>query len=168
MSTKSASLLILLAIAVFISGCLDDNNGTKVDSPGSDVIPINNLPTGFTYLGVHDIQIIIGGNPLNVTEGVYRYNGDEIYIQAIKYDDPSSLLSRYKEDVRKEYKGDFSPFEDIQLNGHKATKITDYSIIKGEQKVRYSVVWANDKYMFLVGKSFDNDSLMALATATGN
>jgi len=166
MLIKSVSLLILLAIAVFISGCLD--NGTKVDNPGSDVIPKTNLPTGFTYLGVHDIQMVIGGNPMNVTEGVYRYNGDEIYIQAIKNNDPSSLLSQYKEDLRKEYKSDFNPFEDIQLNGYEATKITDYSIIKGEQKARYSVVWANDKYMFLVGKSFDNNSLMALATATGN
>lgn len=166
MSNKFIRLSILLATIVFISGCIFNNNtGTQVNTLESAIIPKTNLPSGFTYMGIHEPAVEIGGSSMNATEGVYRYNGDDIYIQVIKNDKPDALIAQYKLDYKD---AKYNPFEEISFNGHKATQVTDYSTINGHQKSYYTVIWANDIYMFIVGKSPNAQALIALASATGN
>jgi len=169
MSNKFVLLSILLVTAVFISGCIfDKNKETPVNKIGSDIIPAAGLPPGFTYMGTHDAKLDIGGSSVNATEGVYRNGGDDMYIQVIQNDKPETLLAQYKLQLKQQYKSDYNPFEDISFNGHNATKVTDYTTVKGEQKARYSVMWTNETFMILVGSSFDPQVVSALATATGH
>ncbi len=157
MSDKSVLLLVLFA-TVFISGCIFDKESMK-----SDFIPQSNLPPGYTYMGIHETAVPVGDTSLNAVEGVYRYNGDDLYIQAIKNENPSALISRYK----LKYKdANYDPFEEVSFNGHKATKVADYPTINGKQKPKYTVIWATGEYMLIVGSSTEASSVMALATAT--
>ncbi len=158
-------LLILLVSAVFISGCTDKNNGTNPPVK-PDLIPTTNLPAGFTYMGVHVTPVEIGGSSINATEGVYRNSGEDVYIQVIKNDNPEALITQYKtmyNNVR------YNPFQEITLNGHKATQVTDYSTINGKQQPHYAVIWATEKAMILVSSpTADAQTVIALATATGS
>ncbi len=167
MLNKFILIFILLATAIFISGCISDRDGGKVNTSESAVIPKTNLPAGFTYMGIHEITLEIGGSSINATEGVYRYGKDDIYIQVIKDDKPESLMSQYMSDLKEQYKSGFNPFMEISINGHNATQITDYSTIDGQQKPYYTAMWATDKYMILVGKSSDPKTAITLANATG-
>jgi len=167
MLNKSILLPILFACAVLISGCIED--GQKQVSTPESVILKTNLPPGFTYEGVHEIPMEIGGTLMNATEGIYRYGENDIYIQIIENDSPAALLARYKKDLREKFKNDYDPFEDVSFNGHKATKYTDYSrITLGKQKPGYRVIWASDKYMIDVFSSEAGyQAVLTLAAATG-
>lgn len=168
MSNKFVSMLLLLAVAVFISGCVDKDNGTNPPVK-PELIPTTNLPDGFTYKGVHETPVEIGGSSINATEGVYRNSGEDVYIQVIKNDNPEALLALYKEQLKKEFKSSYDPFQEISLNGHKATQVTDYSTINGQQKQHYAVIWTTGKAMILVASpTADLQTVLALATATGS
>ncbi|HEY9206703.1 MAG TPA: hypothetical protein VIO58_12365 [Candidatus Methanoperedens sp.] len=168
MSIKFVPLIILLVTAVFISGCIFDKNDQNQTGTESGLIPKTNLPAGFTYLGVHEIPFDIGSSSINATEGVYRYGDEDIYIQVIKNDNVAALMTQYKSDIKKEFNPDYDPFKEVTLNGHKATQVTDFSVIDGKDTPRYGVMWTNDNYLIVVGKSFDTSTVMTLATATGN
>jgi hypothetical protein len=157
MSKKIIWIPLLLITAILISGCT---------TTGTDLIPKTNLPPGFTYMGTHVIPVYIGGSSINATEGVYRNNGEDFYIQVIESDNPQALLAAYKLQIQKEFKSG-SPFSPISFNGHDATKVTDIHTEKGQQKQDYSVVWATGKAMILVASpTADNQTVIALATAT--
>ncbi len=162
MSKRIILLLALFVTAVFVSGCISgrDDNPTSV----SDYIPQTDLPAGFTYMGTHETAIDISGSLINVTEGVYRYDKDDIYIQVIEDDNPEALISRYK--LR--YKdANYDPFQEISFNGHRATQITDYPTIGGKQTAHYTIIWPAKGFMVIVGSSSDAQAVIALATATG-
>ncbi len=156
-------VLLLIITTVFISGCIfDKNNGSTPVK--QDIIPQTNLPVGFTYMGTHETSVSIGGVSLVATEGVYRNAGEDVYIQVVRNDRPEALITQYK----KQYKDvNYNPFEDISFNGHEATKVTDYTVIDGKQSPRYTVVWAKEKNMIIVGSSGNPQTVIALATATG-
>ncbi len=158
-------MLILLVAAVFISGCTDKDNGTNPPVK-PELIPTTNLPDGFTYMATHETPVEIGGSSINATEGVYRNSGEDVYIQVIKSDNPEALITQYKakyNNVR------YNPFQEISLNGHKATQITDYTTINGQQKSNYAVIWAVEKAMIIVSSpTADLQTVLALATATGS
>ncbi|HEY9247204.1 MAG TPA: hypothetical protein VIO11_10195 [Candidatus Methanoperedens sp.] len=166
MKLKNMLLLVLVIAGVLFAGCF--NNTNTGDLPGSDIITKMNLPVGFAYMGIHETQVEIGTNMVNATEGVYRYEGNDIYIQIIKNDRPEALLEQYISKLKEEFKTGENPFEEITINGHKATQVKDFTILKGEQVPRYSITWANDKYMFIVGRSSDPSVARSLATATGS
>ena len=159
MSNKFVLLLFLLT-TVFISGCIVD----KEDDLKSDFIPLTNLPPGYTYMATHETSIDIGNSSLNAVEGVYRYNGDDLYIQTIKNENPDALIAQYK---LKYKNANYDPFEEVTVNGHTALKIKDYATINGQQKPKYTLMWSAGKFMIIVGSSTDSYSLMGLATATG-
>ncbi len=168
MSIKFVPLIILLATAVFISGCVFNQDDQKQTGTESNIIPKTNLPNGFTYLGVHDIPFEMSDSSVNATEGVYRYGDEDIYIQVIKNDNPAALMAQYKADIKKRFNPDYDPFKEITLNGHKATQVTDFSVINGKDTPRYGVFWANDNYLIVVGKSFNANTVATLATVMGN
>ncbi len=160
MSDKSVLLLVLFA-TVFISGCIFDKDKANIKS---EFIPQENLPNGYTYMGIHETAVPIGDTSLSAIEGVYRYNGDDLYIQAIKNDNPEALITKYK----LKYKdANYNPFEEVSVNGHKATRVTDYPTINGKQQPKYTIIWASGKSMLIVGSSTEVYPVMALATATG-
>ncbi len=168
MSNKSI-LLILLAATVLISGCIVDKGKETTNTNKSELIPTTNLPDGFTYMGTHEISVNISGTSMKATEGVYRNKADDFYIQVIENDKPEALLALYKEQLKKEFKSGFNPFQEISLNGHKATQVTDYSTVNGQQKPNYAVIWATEKAMIVVSSpTADIQTVIALATATGS
>jgi hypothetical protein len=168
MKIKFVAVTILLVAAVLIAGCITGKDVGSTALPGSEILQKMNLPGGFTYLGIHEIQMKIGGNSLNATEGVYKYNGDDIYIQIIKNNNPAALLDQYKEDLKNDIDTAENPFQQINFNGHTATQAKGYAVIKGKTEPRYIAIWANDKYMFIVGRSSDTATVVTLATATGS
>ncbi len=168
MSIKFVPLIMLFVAAVFISGCIFDKDSQNQTGTESGLIPKTNLPAGFTYLGVHELPFEIESSSINATEGVYRYGNEDIYIQVIKIDDPETFMAQYKSEIKKKFKSDYDPFKEISLNGHKATQVTDFSILDGKDTPRYGVMWTNDNYLIVVGKSFNADTVVTLAKAIGN
>lgn len=167
MSNKIVFLSILLITAVFVSVFIfkgdtgtPKNNQTIVP----EFIPQANLPPGFTFMGIHETKLDIGNSSMKAIEGVYRYNEDDVYIQAIKSDDPDALIDRYKLQYNNKK---YNPFQEISLNGHMATQVTDYTTIMGQQKPFYSIIWPKGDYMILVGSSSEARAVINLATATG-
>ena len=156
-------LLLLLFSTVFISGCIFDKEKATIKS---DFIPQTNLPSGYTYLGIHETSINIGNYSFSAVEGVYRYKGNDLYIQTIKNDTPDALITQYK--MQPKYINAKNPFEDVTVNGHTALRVTDYPTINGQQKPQYTVMWSTGKFLIIVGSSTDSYSVMALATATGS
>jgi hypothetical protein len=154
-------LLLLLFSTVFISGCIFDKGKGTINS---DFIPQTNLPSGYTYLGIHETSVGIGNSSLSAVEGVYKYNGDDLYIQTINNDNPDALIAQYK----LKYKdANYNPFENVTVNGHTALKVTDYPTVNGQQKPKYTVMWSKGKFLIIVGSSTDSYTVMALATVTG-
>jgi len=168
MSKKFLLMPLLLITTLLISGCIFDKDNGNTPPVKTGVIPTANLPTGFTYMGTHETPVNIGGSSINATEGVYRDNGDDVYIQVIENDNPEALVAEYKQQVKKEYKGSYDPFREIYLNGHNATQITDYTTINAQQKPSYAIIWATGKAMILVSSpTADIQTVLALASATG-
>jgi hypothetical protein len=161
MSKKIIWIPVLLIIAI-LTGCTNTTVST-------DLIPTTNLPSGFTYVGSHVISVSIGGSSINATEGVYKNNGDDVYIQVIENDNPQALLAEYKLQIQNEFKSGYNPFQDISFNGHNATQVTDFTTVQGQQRQDYSVVWATGKAMILVASpTADLQTVIALAKATGS
>ena len=166
MHNKYVLLSILIITSVFLSGCIfDDNNNKPNQTIGPDFIPRTNLPPGFSFMGVHDTTKDIANSTFNMSEGVYRYGGEDIYIQAIKNDNADVLLSKYKEELRQKFVSDYNPFEEITLNGHSATKYSDIRHVDGKRL--YSIIWVNKGYLIQVGSFADFVTVISLATATG-
>jgi hypothetical protein len=171
MSNKYILLSILIIGSVFSSGCLFENNNNSNNkanqSIGPDFIIKTNLPPGFTFEAIHDINAKIGNSYINGSEGVYKYGGKYIYIQAFKSDDADALFSQYKEDLREDFRKDYNPFEEISINGHAATKFNDFRVENGETQPRYNIIWAKGDYLVQVGSSSDPMIVFSLASATG-
>ncbi len=168
MKIKFVTVFVLLVAAVLIAGCINGKDGENTALPGSEILSKTNPPVGFTHEATHPIVVNINGNLMNATEGVYGYKGDYLLIQIIKNDKPASLVDLYKADLQKEFKTGESIFEEITFNGHNATQFRDYTVTKEGTKPSYSVIWANDKYMFVVGSYSDAGTVVNLAAATGS
>lgn len=166
MSKKFVWMSVLL-IAALVSGyAYYDSIGKTEPAAKLDIIPQVNLPSGFTYMGAHETPIDIGNSMINATEGVYRYNGEDVYIQVIENSNPEALVTQYKQ----KYKSvKYSPFTEISFNGHKATQVTDYTTINGRQVPNYAVIWATEKAMIIAtSPTSDANTVIALAAATGS
>jgi len=170
MSKKIIILSIFIAASILISGCITDkNNGTKgneTKTNNSDIIPTINLPSGITYLAIHDTDIEIGNSSKKAIEGVYRTDqGEDIYIQVFETEKPEELLDEYKAQYKD---AGYDPFTDIYFNGHKATKVMYYFIRSGQSVSKYNIVWTINNSMVKVGSSTDAQNVINLATATNH
>lgn len=166
MSKKFVWMSALLVV-VLVSGYAYYNSNGTVNPPAKpELIPQTGLPSGFTYMGTHETPVEIGGSRINATEGVYRYGGEDVYIQVIENSNPEALIDQYK----LKYKSvKYSPFKEISFNGHTATQVTDYTTVNGQQKPNYAVIWATDKAMIIVGSpTAGADTVIVLAAATGS
>jgi len=170
MSKKFIILSIFIAASILISGCITDkNNGTKGNETttiNSDIIPTINLPSGFTYMSVHDADVEIGNFSKKATEGIYRTEqGEDIYVQVFKTEKPEELLEEYKAQYKD---AGYDPFTDIYFNGHKATKVMYYFTSNGKSVPKYNIIWAINNSMIKVGSSTDAQKVINLATATNH
>lgn len=166
MSYKFILMLLLLIATVFIAGCIDKDKDANPPVK-YELIPTTGLPDGFTYMGIHETSLEIGSSSINATESVYRNNGEDFYIQVIKNDDPEALLAQYKLQKQKEFKSGNNPFQEISLNGHKATQVTDYTTINGKQTQNFAVIWATEKTTIIVSSpTADIQKVIALASVT--
>ncbi|VVB88120.1 Uncharacterised protein [uncultured archaeon] len=169
MSNKFVLLLVLLSTTLFISGCItgeDSNkNNTTPAGIGNDMIPKTNLPQGFVYMATHEVSVPIGTSFMNATEGVYRNNGEDLYVQVIKSENPDAVIAQF----RSRYANvKYIPFQEIYFNGHNATQVTDYTTINGNQKPHYTVIWPADKSVIIVGTSTQSQIVISLASATSH
>jgi hypothetical protein len=178
MSIKSISLLILLATAVLLSGCISDKDGNKVNNTivinnstinttESGLFPKTNLPSGYSFETIHETKVEIGNSSFDATEGIYRYNNGYAEVQAIKNENPANLIDLY---MSKYKEANYNPFEEISFNDHKATIVTDYITKSGKQVPKYTVIWTKGTYMFIVFNEEPTDSktVVTFATASGN
>ncbi len=161
MSNKFALLFILLASAIFISGCI---SGKDNSMKTSELVPKANIPPGFIFMASHETSVDINGNSMNANEEVYRYNSEEVYVQLIKNDNPQNLITQYKSMYKD---ANYNPFEDVTFNGHNATKVKDYSINNAKQIPYYTIIWTKGSSMMIVGSLPDDNAVLSLATATG-
>ena len=165
MSNKFALLFILLASAIFISGCIfDKDNGNPLNTTDPGLVPKGNIPPGFTFLGSHNTSVNINGKSLNADEEVFRNNNEEVYVQVIKNDNPDALIAEY---MSMYSKANYDPFEEVSFNGHKATKVKDYLTKNSNQIPYYAIIWTNGSSMNIVGSLPDAYAVLSLATATG-
>jgi predicted small secreted protein len=170
MSKKIIILSLFIAVSILLSGCITDkNNGTKVNETkniNSDMIPTINLPSGFTYMGIHDTDIEVANSSKKATEGIYKIeSGENIYVQVFKTEKPEELLDEFKAQYKD---ANYDPFTEISFNGHKATKVTYYFVSDGKQVPKYYVIWTINNSMIKVGSSTDDKKVIELATATNN
>jgi hypothetical protein len=164
MSNKVLLIAVLLVTAVFLSGCIFDED----KSPGANtgIIPDAKLPGGVTFLGSHDANVEVGNTTLPATEDVYRNNnGEDIYVQVIESDNPGGLITRFKSKYKD---ANYEPFKDIWFNGHIATQVKDYITLNGKQEARYVVIWATETSMMIVGSSAAEKDVLDMAIATGS
>lgn len=168
MSKKIILLTVFLAVTVFISGCITDNenNGNKSETVKSDIIPTVNLPSGFTFMAIHETNVTINNSSMKAKEGIYRTDQSEVvYVQVFETVSPEELLKEYKY----QYKDlGYNPFTEINFNDHKAIKEMLYIRSNGTQVPKYNVIWTNNNSMIKVGSSTDDKKVVNLATATNN
>jgi hypothetical protein len=170
MSKKIIILSIFIAASILISGCITDKTngakGNETKTIKSDIIPTINLPSGFTFMAVHDADVEIGNSSKKATEGVYRTEqGEDIYIQVFETEKPEELLDEYKAQYKNE---GYDPFTEIYFNGHKATKVMYYFTSSGESVPKYNIIWTINNSMIKVGSSTDAQKVINLATATNH
>jgi len=169
MSKKILILSMFLATMVLLSGCIDDKNSESpvngTQTIKSDQIPTVNLPPGFTLMAVHEADIDIGNSSMKAIEGVYRNDGDEVYIQVFNSETPQALIDEYKSQYKD---ANYDPFTEISINGHNATQVKYYVIKNGIQIPKYHIIWTTKNSLIKVGSSVDAQKVTDLATATNS
>ena len=159
---------MFLATMVFISGCLDDKTNedpaNKTETITSEQIPTVNLPSGLTFMAVHETEVDIG-TPRKAIEGVYRSDGDEIYIDVFNTETPEAFIEEYKAQYKD---ANYDPFTEISINGHNATQVKYYITINGTDIPKYNIIWATKNSMIKVGGSVDAQKVIELAKATNS
>ena len=160
---------MFLATMVLISGCIDnkinDNPVNKTETITSEQIPTANLPSGFTFMAVHETDIDFGNSSRKAIEGVYRSDGDEVYVQVFNSETPEALIDEYKSQFKD---ANYDPFTEIPINGHNATQVKYYIIRNGTQIPKYNLIWTTKNSMIKVGSSFDAQKVIDLAKATNS
>lgn len=167
--SKKIILSMFLAAMVFISGCLDDttieNPGNKTQTITSEQIPTANLPSGLTFMAIHETEVDIGSSSRKAIEGVYRGDGDEIYIDVFNTETPEAFLDEYKAQYKE---ANYAPFTEISINGHNATQVKYYITVNGTQIPKYNVIWTTKNSMIKVGGSVNAQKVIDLAKATNS
>lgn len=174
------SILAILIIAV--SGCTDPDDTPPVTIPeeieasAADLIVLKNVPDGFEYLGAPPTTIdeikrgyVDFPGIVDAAEGIYQSDDIEVSVIVSECEDETSA-----EEMLNQYKSGFSElpsgtrFSEESFNGHFATRIKDYTTSGGDQVARYTYVWNNGSFVFLVeGNSDDYALTRTIAEATG-
>jgi len=170
MLRKIVKSSIFLALIVLFSGCITGNTEKPVNETGNvkyEQIPTTGLPSGITFMDVHEADIQIGDSVRKGIEGIYRsdIDTDEIYIQVFSSETPEVLMDEYKSQYKD---ANYAPFTEISINGHKATQVKYYGTKNGRQIPKYNLIWATKDSMIKVGGSVDAQQVINLAAATNS
>lgn len=177
MMKKLVMLSVFVAFIVLFSGCIDDkgtdpanktqNTTSNADNLQYENIPRTNLPSGITFLDVHESEVEIGNITKEAIEGIYRTDSDEdeVYIQIINNETPPTLIDEFKSYYKE---ANYDPFTEISINGHKATQVKYYVVKNGKQVPKYTIIWATNNSMIKVGGSTDTKTVIDLASATNS
>ena len=179
MNKKVMLIFSLTVLAITMSGCIDPNDTTEALT-AADLIVVQNIPTGFEYLGappesktlpdVKSKYVETSDSIIDARKGFYRDSGnDDTYIMVIECTTPDaaeSLVNEHRSQFKSLAVG--QRFVDDQFNGHSVVRIIDYRLFDSEQVPSYSYVWSNEKFVFIVkGNTADYTLTRALAEATG-
>ncbi|MDD4749515.1 MAG: hypothetical protein PHD26_06245, partial [Methanosarcinaceae archaeon] len=140
---------------------------------------IKELPSKFAYLAtlpesVDELKAEYKAENvsgiLNGSKSLYKYsNKTDFYVDVLECESgeaADALILAYKSSFKPLRVGD--RFVEESFNGHFATKITTYITNGGEQVPRYTYIWKNENFVFVVRGNTENTALtMKLAEATG-
>lgn len=194
---KILLVLILSILMLSISGCTDEvveetpvttenvsesevvtTADTIADSATIvDLVPTENLPANYELLGTRELSAETVGSDYSVIggvvgglEGLYTYmESTDVYVDVIETssaENAEEFISSYKDEFSNLAVGD--RFTETSVNGHSAVQILDYATIGTNDVKRYTYIWSNGKFVFVVGGATDDsDVLLTLAESTG-
>ncbi|WP_406660538.1 hypothetical protein V7O66_11915 [Methanolobus sp. ZRKC3] len=166
MIKKLTLVSTLLVLMLAVSGCTD----SPVD--GEDIV----LPEGYEYLGsppmsVEDVKedyVSIDGI-VGASESLYKYSDVDLYIDMIELessDIAEEFIVQYKAEFKQMTAG--SRFTEVSFNDHPATVIQEHVTVGAEQVPRYTYIWANGNFVYVVGGNTDDSEILkGLAESTG-
>ena len=192
MVNKLILVSVLIMMMLLVSGCTDEqnpdsgqeiidtveagNNTDIAEMSADDLTIIAALPEGYEYLGapsltVEDVweEYVNISGIVAASEGLYKKGDVDLYVDVIEMESPElaeEFVSEYMSGFKELPSG--SRFEEDSFNGHSATRIKTYSTVGGEQVARYTYIWSNENFVFVVGGATDDYSIVrTLAEATG-
>lgn len=161
----------------------DNTDKITVDTISEDaeiqnLVPVDSIPEGYEFLGSHNLTAEYIGNEyisfegINAGhEGLYMYNeSTNAYIDIVEFESQSAaenFITGYMATFD-ELKSADDRFTDTVINDHSAVQILEYETINSETAKRYTYIWNNGRYVFVVGGATDNSTILKdLAEATG-
>lgn len=189
MLKKVFLVLIISILMLSISGCTDEvveetpvdsdivSNTISEDTSSQSLMPVDDLPENYEFLGSRDLSAEkVEGEYVSVegieagSEGLYMYlNSTDVYIDVIEMSSSSSaeeFIVQYKAGFRELSSG--SRFAEESINGHSTERILEYVTIDKANIPRYTYIWSNDRFVFVVGGATDDYAVLSeLAEATG-
>ncbi|WP_094229037.1 hypothetical protein [Methanolobus psychrotolerans] len=179
-------ILLVLTISILmlsISGCTDEVteetpvNAIPEGSTSQSLVPADNLPQNYEFLGSLELSVekigrsyvpvygLVGGY-----EGLYMYlDTTDVYVDVIELDSSASaenFIAQYKASFTELSSGE--RFTELVINDNSATRIVEYSTIGKDNVPRYTYIWSNDKFVFVVGGATDDYVVLStLAESTG-
>ena len=182
MNKKIMLIFSLTVLAIVMSGCVDPNDTPEVTT-GNEVLTaanltvVQNIPAGSEYLGAPPISVddiksdyVDVAGIVDAAEGIYKdADSIEMRITVVELENNTAadeFVDQYKLSIPPLAKGD--RFVEESFNGHFSTRIAYYPTVNGEQVPRYSYLWSNGNFAFIVyGNTADYTLTRALAEATG-
>ncbi|MDY0386011.1 MAG: hypothetical protein RBT65_02550 [Methanolobus sp.] len=188
MLKKVFFVLIISILILSISGCTDEVvEETPVDASVADTIPddanslnlmpVDDLPENYEFLGFLEMssenveaEYVSVEGIVNGSEGLYKYmDSTDLHINIIEMNSSSSaeeFITQYKAEFKELSSG--QRFTEESINGHSTVRILKY-VTHGEGQIpRYTYIWNNDKFVFVVGGTTDDHVILSnLAEATG-
>lgn len=192
MVNKLILVSALIIMMLFVSGCTDEqgpdggqevnnttNTGVDADISGmsaENLVAISDLPDGYEYIGspsmtVEDVrnEYVNMSGIVAAAEGLYKSGDVDLYVDVIEMESPElaeEFVSEYMSGFKELPSG--TRFAEDSFNGHSVTVIKTYSTIGAEQVPRYTYIWSNENFVFVVGGATSDTSLpRALAESTG-
>ncbi|WP_342303961.1 hypothetical protein [Methanolobus sp. ZRKC5] len=189
MLKKVFLVLIISILMLSISGCTDKvveeslvdtgvvTNTISDDASSQSLMPIDDLSENYEFLGSRDLSAEkVGSEYISVegieggSEGLYIYlNSTDLYIDVIEMNSSSSaeeFIVQYKAGFRELSSG--SRFTEESISDHSTVRILEYVTIDKANIPRYTYIWSNDKFVFVVGGATDDYVVLSeLAEATG-
>ncbi len=191
MVNKLVLVSALIIMMLFVSGCTDEqnpdsgqeNNVTDVgenaditEMSAEDLATVDDLPESYEYLGaptltVEEVQreYVNSSGITDASEGFYKADSVDLYIDVIELESPEiaeEFVSEYRSGFRELASG--TRFTEESFNDHSAVRIKTYSTVGGEDVPRYTYIWSNDRFVFVVGGATEDYTMLStIAEATG-
>ncbi|MDW7733682.1 MAG: hypothetical protein SCH66_14795 [Methanolobus sp.] len=192
MVNKLILVSALIIMMLFVSGCTDEqdpdsgqevnnttNTGVNADISGmsaEDLAVISDLPEGYEYIGSPSLTVekvqkeyVNMSGIVAAAEGLYKAGDVDLYVDVIEMESPElaeEFVSEYMSGFKQLSSG--TRFAEDSFNGHSVTVIKTYSTVGAKQVPRYTYIWSNENFVFVVGGATDDTSMpRTLAEATG-